>query len=140
MKKGKGLSLALAYLLYGVLALSPAVVAVLLDWEVYTATKASVLSLSFAGTIAAALIALQASGHAPKKVKRVVWYALAAGALWLLKPIVSSLAMLVTCMAAGELAAMLVAAPLIRKIKRDRADGRISEAVKDAIEEVQGRV
>lgn len=139
MKKST-ISLLAAYLLYALLALAPAAVAIALDWSVYTQSTARCVSLSFAGVLAVTLICLQAVGHTPKKVKRVVWYALAAGVLWLLRPIVSSLALLTTCMAAGELAAMLVAAPLIRHIKDSRRDGRLAEAVADAVQEAQGRV
>jgi len=138
--KGNRLRLLAAYALYGVLAMAPSVVAVAVDWSTYTATKAQCLSLSFAGVLAVALVLWQASGHTPKKVRRVVWYALVAGILWLLKPIVSSLALLATCMAGGELAAMLFAAPLVAKLKREREDERLGRVVAGAVEEVHGRV
>ena len=129
-----------AYLLYGVLALTPVVVAVALDWQVYTASPQRCLSLSFAGGLAVTLVALQVSGHAPKKVKRVVWYALAAGVLWLLRPIIDSLAVLVTCMAIGEGAALLVAMPMVRIARRRLHEGILRDTVADAITQAQGRV
>lgn len=136
----KWLPLVGAYAVYGALALLPAVVAVALDWQVYTATPGRCLSLSFAGAIAVALLSLQASGHAPRKVKRVVWYALAAGVLWGLSPIIDSLALLVTCMAAGEGVALLVAMPLVRRAKRHLQSNEIVEVVADAITRAKGRV
>jgi len=129
-----------AYILYAVLAAAPVAVAVGLDWDVYTASPARCWSLSVAGVAAAVLIALQAMGHSPKKVKRVVWYALAAGVLWLLKPLVDSLATLVTCMAIGEGLATLIANPIIAYHKRQRAQGLITDAVTEAVKEAEERV
>ena len=129
-----------AYVLYGVLAAAPVAVAVALDWDVYTSSPARCWSLSVAGAAAVALITLQAMGHTPKKIKRVVWYALAAAMLWLLKPLVDSLATLVTCMAIGEGLATLVANPIIHYHKRARDNGLLSEAVADAVKEANGRV
>ena len=128
------------YVLYAILAFAPVAVAVGLDWQVYTASAARCCSLSVFGAVTATLVALQAMGHTPKKVKRVVWYALAAASLWLLRPLVDSLALLVTCMAVGEGLATLVAAPLIAKCKRNREKDLMTEAVKEAIEGASGRV
>ena len=129
-----------AYLWYWLLSLGPVAVAVALDWDVYTASAARCVSLSVAGVLAVTLVALQMAGRAPKRVKRVVWYALVAAALWLLTPIVQSLAVLVTCMAVGEGAAMLLAAPVIRRLRRMREDRRLADVVGAAVAEAQGRV
>lgn len=139
-KSNDALRLAGAYALYFVLAAAPVAVAVALDWDVYTADPRRCWSLSVAGVAAAVLIAFQALGHSPKKVKRVVWYALAAGVLWLLKPLVDSLAVLVTCMAVGEGLATIVANPILTHIKRARDDCRLSTAVAEAVKEASGRV
>ena len=140
MKPRSAWALLGAYALYAVLAIAPAVVAVAVDWQVYTATRAQCVSLSFAGVIAVVMVLLQATGHAPKKVRRVVWYTVVAVCLWMLKPIVQSLALLATCMAGGELAATLAAAPIIAHVKRNREDGRLSSVVSGAIHEAEGRV
>jgi hypothetical protein len=126
--------------LYALLAAAPVAVAVIWDWNVYTQDVGRCVSLSFGGAIATVLIILQAMGHTPKKVKRVVWYALAAGMLWLLKPLIASLALLVTCMTIGEALAMVIARPLIVAAKRARDNRLLSETLVKTIEEVQGRV
>ena len=138
--KHSTLRIGAAYALYGVLAFAPVVVAVALDWDVYTSDVRRCASLSVAGAIAALLIVMQAVGHTPRHVKRVVWYAVAAAVLWLLKPLVASLALLVTCMALGEGLAMLVAKPLIASAKRSRDNATMADAVADAVKEVNGRV
>ena len=131
-----------AYTLYGVLALGPAAVAIGLDWRVYTATPQRCFALSVAGMVALVLVVLQALGHSPKKVRRVVWYALGAALLWALRPIMTSLAMLMTAMTAGELSAMLVAQPLLNRLRRGRDAAVLAAAVREGVQEtdLSGRV
>ncbi|MBO4535303.1 MAG: hypothetical protein J5755_05140, partial [Clostridia bacterium] len=123
-----------AYLLYVVLALAPMAVVVGLDWRVYVATPARVVSLSIAGVAALLLVVLQATAHLPRSVKRVVVYGVIAGALWALRPIVDQLALLMTAMTGGELMAMLIAKPLVDRIKREQEEGRIGAAVAKSVE------
>ena len=129
------------YLLYVLLAVAPLVVTIALDWRTYTATPARTVSLSLAGSVAMLMIVLQATGHMPGKVKRVVVYAVVAGLLWALRPIVQSLAILMTAMTAGELAALLVARPIIERARKRIDDERLAGAVSKGVEEViKGRV
>ena len=130
-----------AYLLYLVLALAPMAVVIGLDWRLYVATPAKIASLSIAGVMAVALVVLQATSHLPHNVKRVVVYGVIAAALWAMRPIVDRLALLMTAMTGGELAAMLLAKPLIDRLKRERMDKRLGEAVAQSVQEViKGRV
>lgn len=133
-----------AYALYGVLALGPAAVAIALDWSVYTGTPQRCFSLTVAGMVALTLVVLQAMGHSPKNVRRVVWYGLGAALLWALRPIVQSLAILLTAMTAGELLAMLVAQPILGRLRRTGNNAALAaalrEGVQEAVGEIQGRV
>lgn len=129
------------YVLYVILAVVPLVVTIALDWKTYTATPARTISLSLAGSVAMLMIVLQATGHMPGKVKRVVVYAVVAGLLWALRPIIQSLAILMTAMTAGELAALLVARPIIERARKRMDDERLAGAVSKGVEEViKGRV
>lgn len=121
------------YLLYALLSLGPAIVVIVLDWDVYTATPQRCFSLSVAGMAAVAVVALHLAGHTPKHVRRVVWYALASALLWALRPIISSLAMLFTALTAGELAAMLLAEPLLKRLKAQTVREDLSLAIRQGL-------
>ena len=133
--------LVLGYILYILLAIAPTALCIGLDWRAYTATPATTVSMSLAGCASLLLVTLQATGHMPTKVKRVVVYGVIAGVLWALKPIVSHLAMLMTAMTAGEVLGLLIAAPMIRTARRQLEAERLGETISKSVEEViKGRV
>ena len=140
MKKNRRLWLPGLYVLQTLLCLAPVAVVVGLDWNVYTATPARSVSLSLVGVLAVGLVVLTTLGKTPKNVRRVVWYGVAAGVLWVVRPIVANIAMLVSALAVGELLAELVAKPLIAKEKRERACAPTVKALNEVVDELRGRV
>lgn len=138
--KGK---LILLYILQVLVMITPVLVVIILKKDEYINNSQKAFSLGFGGIIALTIIVLQIVGKLPKNLHAIIKLGLATLILWMLRPILDELCLLVTCAFGGELFAWLFFSKAIRNLKA-KIDYKESETIKKAVDDgekpISGRV
>lgn len=138
--------LALLYVLQILVVVSPVIGLLVIKRNDYFTNPEKVYSLSFAGIMALTVLVLQVIGKTPKNVHKLIKLGVLTLFLWVLKPILTELCLLVTASFAGELFGFLCFHHAIKmqKLKISTLEHKkIEEELTPAIEneiELRGRV
>lgn len=117
MKKNKS-KVRLLKLLQVLVSVLPLLVVVVLNWEVYTKTPASSVSLGFGMIVGAVFALLKLLDRMPKNVKSVVWAGIACVLCWCLKILIVDLPIIATAWFIGSVLAE-VFTPMIKKAEKE---------------------
>ncbi len=84
-------------------SIAPIAVVLGLNWNTYTATTASTVSLGVGGAISFVLILIKSLGKIPKNIHPIIKYAVALVLVFALDPIIKDLKILLSAAIIGEL-------------------------------------
>lgn len=135
--------LILFYVFQVLVTIAPVLVVIVLKKDEYINDSQKAFSLGFGGIIALTVMVLQIVGKLPRNLHIIIKLGLATLILWMLRPILDELCLLVTCAFGGELLAWLCFSKAIRNLKA-KADYKDSETIRKAVEDgdkpISGRV
>lgn len=141
MKSKDKRKLILFYVLQTIIVISPIIAVVVIKRNDYFRVPEKAFSLSFACISAFVIMVLQILGKMPKNVHIIVKLGLLTVFLWMIRPILDDLCMLLTCALGGEIVGMSLFAKPIRLLKK-RIDCIEYAEIKKDIESnnISGRV
>lgn len=121
--------LTLLYILQILLVISPVIAVIIIKRNDYFTTANKLFSLSFAGVTGITILVLQVVGKTPKNIHILIKLGVITLILWLLRPILDELCLLVTACFGGELLGFLTLSYPIKmqKLKVKRLELAIAE-------------
>lgn len=123
-------------ILQTILSVLPFIVLIIVNWNVYTKTTASSISLGFGMLVAIVFAVLKLLGRLPKNVKGVIKSAIACGLCWALKVLIVDLPIIATAWLIGSLLAEILT-PIIKKTEKE---ANVSEQASATAEEVAKQI
>ena len=123
-------------ILQTILSVLPFIVLIIVNWNVYTKTTASSISLGFGMLVAIGFAVLKLLGRLPKNVKGVIKSAIACGLCWALKVLIVDLPIIATAWLIGSLLAEILT-PIIKKTEKE---ANVSEQASATAEEVAKQI
>ena len=100
------------------LALMPIAVIIIFNFEFYTKTTASTVSLGVGTIIGIVFFILKALGRFPKNIKGIIWSAIFTGLAWGLKSIIYDLPVFATGWLIGSILTEIISIP-IKKLQKE---------------------
>ena len=134
--------LIILYLLQILVIIAPVLIVIILKREEYFTKPEKVFSLSFGAIIALSIAVLQIIGKMPKNIHMLIRLGVITLILWLLRPILDELCILLTCAFCGEFLSWALFTKPIKTIKKRKNISEIAK-IKNEIElqdDITGRV
>ncbi len=132
--------LAMLCLMQIVIVIAPVIGLIVYKRNEYFASSEKVYSLSIAAVISITFIILQVLGKTPKNVHKIIKLAVLSLFLWVLRPILYDLCLIVTAGFVGELLGFLIFSHLIRIQKLKIASLETSEITGELKEKNENEV
>lgn len=123
-------------LLQMLVSVLPLIVLIIVNWEVYTETPASTVSLGFGMVVAMIFAILKILNRMPKNLKSVVWAGIVCALCWCLKLLIVDLPIIATAWFIGSLLGEIFT-PIIKKNERE---GNIEDTANATAEEVASKI
>ena len=123
-------------LLQIILSVLPLIALIIVNWNVYTKTTGSSISLGFGMLLAIVFAILKLLGRLPKNVKGVIKSAIVCGLCWALKVLIVDLPIISTAWLIGSLLAEILT-PVIKKAEKD---ANVTEQASATAEEVAKQI
>ena len=114
----------------------PLVAVIVVNWEVYTETPASTITLGFGMVVAIVFAILKILNRMPKNLKSVVWAGIVCALSWCLKLLIMDLPIIATAWFLGSLLGEIFT-PIIKKAERA---GNIEDTANATAEEVASKI
>lgn len=118
MKSKDRYKLLLLYVLQAIVIVAPIIAVIVIKRNDYFSVPEKTFSLSFACISAFVIMVLQILGKMPKNVHVIVKLGLITVFLWMIRPILDDLCLLLTCAFGGEIVGMALFAKPIRLLKK----------------------
>lgn len=122
--------------------LTPLAIAVGINWDTYTKTTSSTISITVGGVIAIIMTLLAIKGHLKVPAQRIWTYVFIFAMACLLEPIIMDIKLLSGMLLAGEGINLLCFEKFVKKtaqgVENERLANTTNEAVKQAMKELQG--
>lgn len=134
-----------------IVSIAPLVTVVVLNWDKYTSTQASTVSLGIGGSMALMFILLKSLGKIPENTKPIVKYSVAFTFVLCLEPILADLKWLLGMAVLGETLDISIFSWQVNRVKKQidanitakqtvEAQQQQTQAIVDAINNIKGRV
>ena len=123
-------------LLQMIVCVLPLIVLIIINWDVYTETPASTVSLGFGMAVTIVSSILKLLNKMPKNIKAVVWAGIVCALSWCLKLLIVDLPIIATAWFIGSLLGEIFT-PIIKKYERE---GNIEDTATATANEVAEKI